>query len=110
MWKSHVYKARGNVLKQAWSADEDGFLCHYTGVRVDEDDPGSPWYLSFDHGTPRDDGTLVVAAWWVNAMKTALSEEEFWKVVGEYDRYLREGGEFDRDVVGFRYWRRGGER
>jgi len=36
-----------------------------------------------------------------------LSGEEFWKVVGEMDRYLREGGEFDRDVVGFRYWRRG---
>jgi len=27
-------------------------------------------------------------------------------VVGEYERYLREGGEFDREVVGFEYWRR----
>jgi hypothetical protein len=27
-------------------------------------------------------------------------------VVIEYDGYLREGGEFDGDVVGFRYWRR----
>jgi len=62
---------------------------------------------SFDHGVPGDVGTLVVAAWWVNAMKNALSGEEFWKVVEEMDRYLREGGEFDRDVVGFRYWRRG---
>jgi len=39
-------------------------------------------------------------------MKTVLSEEEFWKVVGEYERYLWEGGEFDREVVGFEYWRR----
>jgi len=51
-------------------------------------------------------GTPVIAAWWVNAMKSALSEEELWKVVIEYDRYLREGGEFDREVVGFEYWRR----
>jgi hypothetical protein len=29
-----------------------------------------------------------------------------WAVVGEYDRYLREGEEFDRDIVGFEYWRR----
>jgi hypothetical protein len=27
-------------------------------------------------------------------------------VVGEYERYLREGGVLDRDVVEFRYWRR----
>ncbi len=39
-------------------------------------------------------------------MKTALSEDEFWKVVEEYERYLRDSGKFDRDVVGFEYWRR----
>jgi hypothetical protein len=39
-------------------------------------------------------------------MKTALSEGVFWKVVIEYERYLREGGEFDKEIVGFRYWRR----
>ena len=55
---------------------------------------------------PGDAGTLVVAAWWVNAMRTALSEDEFWKVVVEYDKYLREGGEFDRGIAEFRCWRR----
>ena len=39
-------------------------------------------------------------------MKTALPEDEFWAVVTEYNRYLREGGEFDSDVVEFGYWRR----
>jgi hypothetical protein len=73
-----------NALKEAWSAKEDGFLCHYTGARVDDDDPESPWYLSFDHRVPGDVRTLVVAAWWVNAMKHALSEEGFWAVVKEY--------------------------
>ena len=58
------------------------------------------------HARPTNAGTLVVAAWRVNAMKTALSKTEFRKVVVEYDRYLREGGEFDKEVVEFRYWRR----
>ena len=38
-------------------------------------------------------------------MKTALSDSEFWAVVMEYDRYMREGGEFDRHVVDFEYWK-----
>ena len=85
---------------------QGGFLCHFTGVRVDEGDWGSPWFLTFDHRVPGEGGTLVVAAWWVNMMKSSLSEEEFWRVIGEYDRYLKEGGEFDKNVVEFKYWRR----
>ena len=54
---------------------------------------------------PSTTGTRVVAAWWVSAMKTGLSDVEFRKVVGEYERYLREGGEFDKKVVECRYWR-----
>jgi hypothetical protein len=75
-------------------------------VILDEDDPRSPWFLTFDHGVPRDSQTLVVAAFWVNVVKTALSEDEFWKVVKELDRYLRRGGEFDKGVAEFEYWRR----
>jgi hypothetical protein len=106
--KNHGIRARATALKAAWSSDEEGFLCYYTGIKLDVDDPFSPWSLSFDHRIPGEDGTLAVAAWWVNTMKTALSEQEFWSVVTEYDRYLREGGEFDRDVAEFKYWRRKG--
>ena len=99
-------RARAKALKEAYDRDTDGFLCHYTGVRVDEAAPGSPWYINFEHATPRDASTIVVAAYWVNLMKRNMSESEFWAVVLEYDRYLREGGEFDRDVAEFRWWRR----
>ncbi len=101
----HAYHHNVKAMKEAYSEDEDAFICHYTGVKLD-DESRSPWFLSFDHAVPGDEGTIVVAAYWINQMKNALNGEEFWKVVGEYDRYLREGGEFDRDVVGFRYWRR----
>ena len=39
-------------------------------------------------------------------MEAALPEDGSGAVVLEYDRYLREGGEFDREVVEFRYWRK----
>jgi len=107
-WRGYDRHQHARAMKESWSPDEDGFLCYYTGARVVDDDPRSPWYLTFDHRVPGEAETIVVAASWVNAMKTALSEEEFWAVVGEYDRYLREGGEFDRDVAEFRYWRRKG--
>ncbi len=93
-------------MREAWNPAEDGFACHYTGARVDDMDPMSPWFLTFDHRVPGEAGTIVVAAWWVNLMKTALSEDEFWAVVAEYDKFLNRGGEFDRDVVEFKYWRR----
>lgn len=105
-WQGGPRTANARALKEAWCEEEDGFLCKYTGVRVDEDDPGSPWYISFDHAVPGDRDTLVVSAYWVNMMKTALSADEFEAVVREYDRYLCEGGEFDRHVVEFRHWRR----
>jgi len=39
-------------------------------------------------------------------MRTALAGVEFWKVVGELDRCWKERREFDKEVVGFEYWRR----
>jgi len=35
----------------------------------------------------------------------AAGFHDIWAVILEYDRYSREGGEFDRDVVDFKYWR-----
>jgi hypothetical protein len=91
-------------MKAAWAPSKDGFMCKYTGVKLDDEDPRSPWYLSFDHGVPGNKNSIVVTAYWLNLMKTALSAQEFWSVVLEYDRYLREDGEFDRDVAEFIYW------
>jgi hypothetical protein len=93
-------------MKQAWDPKVGAFICQYTGVPIEDGDASSPWYLSFDHATPGDPESIVACAAWVNSMKSALTREEFWKVVVEYDRYLREGGEFDRDVVEFDYWRK----
>lgn len=107
-WGGHDHLPRVKALKEAWNPELDAFICHYTGVKLDDSDPKSPWYINFDHRIPGDENTQTVAASWVNAMKTDLSEDEFWAVVMEYDRYLREGGEFNAKVTSFKYWNRSG--
>jgi hypothetical protein len=102
--RDNLYHVR--AMKRSWDPDVDGFLCSYTGVRVDDGCRWSPWYLNFDHTTPGDRRTIVVAAAWVNRMKTALSQEEFRKVVREFHLHLRDGKGFDPHVVEFRYWKR----
>ena len=36
--------------------------CFYTNLILDEDDPESPLFLTFDHPIPGDDSVLVVCA------------------------------------------------
>jgi len=81
-------------MREAWG--RGGFGCRCTGAVLD--DPWSPWSLDRrgmpgPSSSPRGGG-----------MKTALSGGELGKVVGELDRHWREGGEFDRGVVGFEHW------
>ncbi len=104
-YRTYVNRRRAMAMKAAWCEERDGFVCRYTGVRLDGE-MGRPWSLNFDHAVPGDDSAFAVAAWWVNYMKTALAIDEFWKVVGELDACGREGREFDKNIVGFKYWRR----
>ena len=60
--------------------------------------------MTYDHRIPGNDKTQVMAASYVNAIKTALSETEFWAVIKEFAKYLTEGGEFNGKVVKFKYW------
>jgi len=105
-WGGHDHGPRVKALKMAWDPVLKGFVCYYTGVLLNLTNPKSPWYATFDHRIPGDDMTQVMAASWVNAMKTAMSEKEFWAVIKEFARFLTEGGDFDRNVTKLRYWNR----
>ncbi len=104
-WHGSGHPAYARAPREAYDPATDGFVCQYTGVLLDRE-MGRPWSLNFDHVVPHDDRVFAVAAWWVNLMKTDLTVEEFWAVVGELDRCWREGGEFDRNIVAFEYWNR----
>jgi hypothetical protein len=97
------HRARAEAMKLAWSGEQDGFLCHYTGVKLDESNPKSPWYLNFDHVIPGKKGKLVVCAALINGMKSDMSAEEFIAIVREFARYRRTG-QFDKAVVELKYW------
>jgi len=105
-WGGHDHLPRVKALKMAWWPELRGFLCYYTGVLLNLMDPRNPWYMTYDHRIPGNDRTQVMAASWINSMKTSLSETEFWAVIKELARYLAEGGEFNRKVVRFKYWNR----
>ena len=100
------HEARAKALTKAWSAKRDGFICHYTGLKLEEQNKGSPLYLSFDHRIPaKRGGVLLVAARFVNGMKSDLSEDEFRAMVRELAKKFG-GGEFDRSKLKFRYYHR----
>jgi hypothetical protein len=97
--------ARRQALIDAFDKALNGFRCHYTGVLLDENDFNSPWYLTFDHRIPGKRGDLVVAAMWVNRMKTYLTETEFRAVLKELANHIRHGTPFDKTVVDARRFR-----
>ena len=68
-----------------------GFVCYYTGMTLEMDDPKSPWYLVFDHWMPRDPRKIVITSGVLNIMKSDLTEEEFWYFIRELANFRRHG-------------------
>jgi hypothetical protein len=68
-----------------------GFVCYYTGMSLDLDDPKSPWYLVFDHWIPRDPRKIVVTSALVNRMKGDLTEKEFWYFIRQLANHFKYG-------------------
>ena len=95
--------ARVQALQNAW--DGEGFRCHYTNIRLVEDNQKDPRYLTFDHVIPRAEQVIVVAAAAINDMKSDMSDEEFRAMVIQLSSRFN-GGEFDDNVFNLKYWRR----
>lgn len=95
--------ARARALRDAW--DGEAFRCYYTGIRLIEDNPKDPRYLTFDHLTPRQEGDIVVVAAAINDMKSDMADDEFRAIVLQLANRFG-GGEFDEGVFNLRYWKR----
>lgn len=95
--------ARERALKEAW--DGQGFRCYYTGIRLVENNPKDPRYLTFDHRIPRQEHDVVVAAAAINDMKSDMSDDEFRAMVIQLaNRFKGEG--FDETVFNLKHWKR----
>jgi hypothetical protein len=90
-------RARLHALQQSWR--DGAFHCFYTGVRL-IDDPTqrrNHRYLTFEHQTPGDESTVVVASSLLNRMKTDLSDDEFRRLVTALAMAFQEGA-FDESA------------
>jgi hypothetical protein len=66
---------RVEAVKRAWQ--EGVFKCYYTGGELDIVDSSSPFYLTFDHVTPRVGKKIVGCAAYINDVKSDCTEQEF---------------------------------
>ena len=78
-----------------------GYVCYYTGMVLNVDDPKSPWYLVFDHWMPRDPRKMVITSALVNAMKSDLTEEEFWYLIRQLANHFRNGSPVRKRKLAF---------
>jgi len=81
------FPGRVRAMKASWCKGLNGFLDHYLGVVLDEEDLDSPYFMVFDHRIPDRKGDLVVTSMLVNAMKGDLSEDELYLIMNELARH-----------------------
>jgi len=93
------------AIKGVWDyLHKYGFVCYYTGMPLDLDNPKSPWYLVFDHWMPRDPRKIVITSALVNQMKSDLTEDEFWYFIHQLANYFRYGTPVRKRKL--KFWRR----
>lgn len=96
-------QARAQALQKAW--DGEAFRCYYTGIKLVEDNPKDPRYLTFDHLTPRQESKIAIVAAAINDMKSDMSDNEFKAMVSELAKHFK-GKEFDERVFKLKHWKR----
>ncbi len=79
------------VVKSIWDyVKKYGYVCYYTGMVLDMEDPHGPWFCVFDHWAPHDISKIVITSALINGMKSDLSEKEFWHIVRALANFKRE--------------------
>jgi len=83
---------------------QNGFICYYSGIQLDLDDPKSPWYCVLDHWIPQDPGKIVLTCDLFNVMKSDLSEGEFWYFVLQLADFKEKGKAVRKMKLSY-FWR-----
>ena len=99
-------EARVKVLQKAWDADNEAFRCHYSGIRLVDDDPKDPRYITFDYVNPLRNGELVVTAALIRHMKLYITTDEFTAIISQLAKHFADGTEVDEGVFRLKYYRR----
>ncbi len=84
---SQIKRARFGHMRKQWERNGE-FRCSYTGVRLELEDRNHVRYREWEHATPDDEDSVVLATALVNRMKCYLNAEEFEDMVAELARYF----------------------
>ena len=80
-----------------WNGEEKAFLCHFTGLPL-TDVPGSRTSGTWEHLSPGDSGSVVLAADLVNKMKVNMTETQFREMVLALAAHFQTNQPFDREA------------
>lgn len=89
-------EARRVAMKEA--CRRGVFHCYFTDLPLTETHL-HPLYATWEHRTPGDESSVVLAADFVNKMKGNLNEDEFSAVVIALARRFESGADFDQGLV-----------
>ena len=91
------------AIKGIWDfVRKKGYVCYYTGMKLEMNDPKSPWYCVFDHWLPGDPRKIVLTSALLNGMKSDLTEKEFWYFVIQLDNCRKKHIQIRKRRV--KYW------
>lgn len=68
-----------------------GYVCCYSGIKLNLEDKKSPLYAVFDHWIPGDPHKVVVCCAFANEMKSDMTQDEFEDTVCQMADHFRKG-------------------
>lgn len=89
-------EARFRAMCAQWNDEAKAFLCRFTGLPLTDGAPGSRTSATWEHLTPGDPCSVVLAADLVNKMKGNMTEAQFRKMVVALADHFRTNEPFDR--------------
>jgi len=89
-------QARLAAMKRQWDPKVGAYRCHYTGISLDMSH-GTRRHATWEHLTPGDESSVVLASALVNRMKSDMTDAEFQRMVGALARHF-EGASFDGEA------------
>ncbi|MDE2009285.1 MAG: hypothetical protein KGJ09_04310 [Candidatus Omnitrophica bacterium] len=92
--KDAVKRIEGHVRR-------NGFVCEYTGKKLNLTDPKDPFYFSFDHMIPGDDKSVRLTFTLLNEMKSDMTFEEFKYYIRQFARFFDTGKEIIKRKLKF---------
>ncbi len=96
---------RVRALQSAWDAESECFRCHYSGIKLVDDNPKDPRYITFDN-SPVKVGELIIIAALIYDMKSDLPLDEFKTIVIQLGQHFADGKPVDETIFKLKHHKR----